>query len=744
PMEPNRPVINKIENAPVHAGAGTPAHWRSPAFLPAAILVLAGLAVAQESVVALAYALIEGGVVLGLLAAAALAGVWWTHLLGLGREEWRERLMVGAGLGIGTLSLAVLALGSAGCLAQTAYPLVGVIVVAALLRAGLDVRRAFTAAGTNSEREDQAATPPSKAPPSARDPNVAKRVRREALALAGYHYLWLLAIPFLAFTVLAATLPPGILWREEAHGYDVLEYHLAVPKDFFEAGRIFFMPYNVYSNFPLNSGMLSLLFMTLRGDAIEAAFAAQLTNVGLAVLFVAAAWWAGRFYSRKAGVIAGVLAATTPWISYLAGIAYVEPGMLAMGMLALGAILRSAQPGPNASRWVLAAGLLAGLACGYKYTAVPLVAIPLAVVPLLVERDWATCLKHVGLFAAGALLTFSPWMIRNLVNTGNPVFPLAWSVFGAREGVWDEELQARWQRGHGWAGSGIGPDQPLLRAVLERTVLDVRLGLMLVILAIAGAIRKRDRWTLAFLVVLGLQAVIWFTATHLFARFAVVLILPLLLLASRLADGLKSRVTNSVIVVAVVLGAMWNLYHFARLYYIHTHVRTESGEIQAIEAHGHTDWFTSGQYPGYGYLEIVNELEGSRVMFVGEARTFYVKPARDYAVVFSRHPLAEAVERIVVQPDDSPAATSAASESPPRRAPDYRAVVRWLSQRGVTHVLVNWFELERLHRTYGLDRQLTRGLFEELEAAGLQRVGGGDFMTDEGIPYATLYEVPDE
>ncbi|HON65063.1 MAG TPA: hypothetical protein PLS23_01105 [Phycisphaerae bacterium] len=112
--------------------------------------------------------------------------------------------------------------------------------------------------------------------------------------------------------------------------------------------------------------------------------------------------------------------------------------------------------------------------------------------------------------------------------------------------------------------------------------------------------------------------------------------------------------------------------------------------------------------------------------------------------MFSRHPLAEAVERIVVQPDASPAATSAASESPPRRAPDYRAVVRWLSQRGVTHVLVNWFELERLHRTYGLDRQLTRGLFEELEAAGLQRVGGGDFMTDEGIPYATLYEVPDE
>jgi hypothetical protein len=131
-------------------------------------------------------------------------------------------------------------------------------------------------------------------------------------------------------------------------------------------------------------------------------------------------------------------------------------------------------------------------------------------------------------------------------------------------------------------------------------------------------------------------------------------------------------------------------------------------------------------------------------MFIGEARTFYVKPARDYAVVFSRHPLAEAVEEILGQPDASPPATAEAGGSPPRRAPDYRAVVQWLSDRGVTHVLVNWMEMERLHQTYGLDRQLTPELFAELEAAGLQRVGGGDFMTDQGIAYATLYEVPDE
>ena len=49
--------------------------------------------------------------------------------------------------------------------------------------------------------------------------------------------------------------------------------------------------------------------------------------------------------------------------------------------------------------------------------------------------------------AAMTLLPFAPWLVRNAVYTGNPVFPLATSVFG--RGHWSGKSQQRWNDGHG-------------------------------------------------------------------------------------------------------------------------------------------------------------------------------------------------------------------------------------------------------------------------------------------------------
>jgi hypothetical protein len=538
--------------------------------------------------------------------------------------------------------------------------------------------------------------------------------------------------------------PPGILWHEEAGGYDVLEYHLAVPKEFLEAGRIFFMPYNVYSNFPLNSEMLSLLMMSLRGDAIDAAFTCQIANVWLAVLFAAGAWWVGRQYSQKAGIVAGVLAATAPWLVYLSGIAYVETGMLALGMLAIGAMLRAVDSGRNAPGWAVAAGLLAGFACGYKYTAIPLIAIPIAVLPLVAGRHGSRRWQCVILFGLAALAAFSPWMIRNLVNTHNPVFPMGWSIFGAKPGTWDDELQSRWVKAHGAAGSGLKRSDSRVLAAFERTVGDLRIGLMLVLLAIAGAVKARDRRVAAFLLLLAVQLAVWATQTHLFARFAVVLLLPLVCLGGLAALPFRGRLGPWLLAVAVTAGAGWNLYHLVGLYYDHL----GPGPGGRLQPYGHTNWFTHGEWPGCEYLKPLGEMKGVRLMLVGEARTFYLRQPHEYAVVFNHHPLAQAVRRIRAERGSLPAAGSGpASEPAPREGAEDpvadRKVVRWLAGRGITHVLVHWQEMARLRGTYGFEESLTPSLFNRLEGAGLMKMG--DFMyEDGGLAYATLYEVPNE
>jgi len=649
--------------------------WRSPGVLVTIAAALVVVMVAVESVVALAISLMECLVVWVVLAGAGLAGGWVMRWLGLRDAPWSARLVFGAGLGLGLLPLIVLGLGTAGVLTKvTVWLLAAVLVVAGCVRLILDLRS-----------------------------------HRQAAPLAGWHWLWLCVCPFIALIVVANCLPPGILWIEEGNGYDVLEYHLAVPKTFLEQGDITFLPNNVYSNFPLGYEMLALLMMTLRGDGIGAAFMAQSVNSGLAVLFIAAAWYCGREFSPLSGVVAGVLAGTAPWIAYLAGIAFVEVGMLGMGMCALAALVQARKDRDRAVRWICLAGVLAGFACGFKYTAVPLIAFPFVLLIALGREPIRRRFVYIAGYAICAFIAFSPWSIRNVINTGNPVFPLAHSVFGADPAAWDDELAQRWYDGHQVSDSERSGENPIVLG-LRRTVAEPRMGYLVFLLAAMAAVWRRDRLTFALVLTGLVQWAIWLNATHQYARFAVVILLPLIPLAARIAEHPLRRVVLKSLCAAMVIGAGWNLYHIAGLYYHHTRIDGEP-----VHAYGRIDAFMEQDWLG-----AVNRLGSrARVILVGEARSYYIRPPCEYATVFNRHPLSEAL----------------------RQGYSAKGVLEWLRRHGTTHVLVHFGEMRRLRRTYGFDENITPELFVSLTEAGL--IEKDNFALYPGQPpYAVLYEVP--
>ena len=41
----------------------------------------------------------------------------------------------------------------------------------------------------------------------------------------------------------------------------------------------------------------------------------------------------------------------------------------------------------------------------------------------------------------------APWLVKNVIDTGNPVYPLGYRVFRGRD--WDDAMQAKWQNVHG-------------------------------------------------------------------------------------------------------------------------------------------------------------------------------------------------------------------------------------------------------------------------------------------------------
>jgi hypothetical protein len=91
------------------------------------------------------------------------------------------------------------------------------------------------------------------------------------------------------------------------------------------------------------------------------------------------------------------------------------------------------------TRTLVWAALFCGLAMGTKYNGLVSFALLTLMVPLvyLKGNPGAPCLQWKALwqgmvFGAVALVAFSPWMLRNIVWTGNPVYPLYQNVFAPR------------------------------------------------------------------------------------------------------------------------------------------------------------------------------------------------------------------------------------------------------------------------------------------------------------------------
>jgi len=713
-------------------------------------------AVGRVSMRALQTVLLEGAPALLVLLGAAGLGLWLLSVLRLNDAPPRWRFLAAVGLGLGCLSVLVLVLGLLGLLDRTFWTVLLVVCTLGGALHAANLRRRFDAASQTPTQPD-----------------------------GWFRWLWLGCIGFAALALLAATMPPGILWPEEGNGYDVLEYHLGVPREYSEAGRISYLPHNIYSNFPFNVEMLYLLCLVLRGDAVQAVFGAQLLNAFLAAGAVAGVWLAGREFGRGSGTAAGLLAASAPLLTYLCGVAYVENGLLMFAALAMAAVLRAVGKGRRQQgRWGLLAGLLAGFACGCKYPAVAMVALPLGLA-VIVEafRHRPRKLLLPAAFFLATTAAFSPWLIKNAVLTGNPVFPLARGVFPERTGVWTDEAAARWHEGHLPA-----PEDRMPLARIERLWSEVLWSglfgpVVLLAMAIAplhvvrGAVSRsshppeqsRDRegavnvyaheqvcpdahrdggaaYPLAAQPLAharGFDRSEMDPACALAAHSARTSLLPCWLM---LATGaivwlcfthLQGRFAVVLIVsAATVVGASWTVLRrrIAKataacllVAIVGFGFRTTAGLFSrdgisylAMEVFGLADLFTSPQSP-WPHIPRLNQLAdgGQKVLMVGDARRFYLDRGIDYCVVFSSNPFAEAAARLTPH-----------------------ELIDWLAAHGYDFVYVDWSEMHRLRSTrYGFWPFLDAALFERLSEAGLLPV---EHFTIPGrtAPYSTLFATP--
>ncbi len=329
-----------------------------------------------------------------------------TSALGVGRrllkavpfEGGLEENLFAVGLGLGLLAYVTLALGEVGVLRRP--------VLLAVLAAGMVFGwRELVAAAAGVPR-------------GLRRWRALRPSRSEQAVIV-------LGIGLLACEVLMVFAPPV--------GGDQTKYQLVYPRLFADAHRLVATPWSFWGYLQYLMNMLFAAAFVLRGDVL-----ARLVNVLYGGLLTLGVFVLGRrAFSRQTGVWAAALFLTMPLTATLMIRAWVEFTLTFYVVAATIALL--AWRRSDAHAWLALAALMAGFAAGTKIIGllVPAALGIVVLVHVLRVASWRAAVASTIGFGLVAAVVASPCYLRNAVDTGNPIFPFGYGVFGGHN--WSAE-----------------------------------------------------------------------------------------------------------------------------------------------------------------------------------------------------------------------------------------------------------------------------------------------------------------
>jgi hypothetical protein len=655
------PVL--LQNCVVQAPDATPAGWqffpqRLPAIGPAVLILV-------------------GAVCIGSLLLRALR---------IQREHALEQLVLAYGLGMSATSLLTL---SGGLLARRVPEVLSdsafgsVLVLSIFAVIGL-----FGHDRLKAQQDDTESNPPRVAAKPGNQVNwfgilLRGQIPFPVLArlLAGT-----VIVLFLVGMMLGALLP--------SIDFDVKEYHLQGPKEWFAAGQISWLPHNVYTSFPFLTEMFSLLGMVLSGDWFVGALTGKLVLMtfapatGVAVFCVARRW-----FDVRVAWAAALIHLTAPWTYRISIIAYAEGGLTFYLIATLfGLLLTREASGCERRRLMLLAGLFAGSSMACKYPGLLSVVMPLGLALLWFEWRRAAetsegesvnggspvsrVLKAGAIYSIGVLLAVGPWLLKNAVETGNPVYPLANSIFHGAD--WTPTLEANWKAAH-----GPPHHQPfdLLVKLFDVTLKSDWLSPLFYGLAPLTLLVARRRKLIGGLwLYIAFLFLSWWVLTHRIDRFWIPMIPVVSLLAGVGVWWTAERTWRYAAGGIVALCVLFNLGFISTAL---CGLNTWLGDYADVRPIAESSAKT---------IATVNQMNlppDAKVLCVGEAQVFDARFQLVYNTVFdiSLFELwCSAAERGVTSADQ------------PMRSPD--EIRTTLAEHGITHVLVNWEEILRYRTSY--------------------------------------------
>jgi len=215
-----------------------------------------------------------------------------------------------------------------------------------------------------------------------------------------------------ALLVLRALTPP--------HVADELIYHLPVPLQFVQAGRVFPSYDNSLGNMPFLVHMIYAVFL-LAGSDVAAKLFSLFVAMATAVLLYA---FCCRFFTRRVGVMALFAFFASGMIVELAITTRIDVSLAGMLFACTYAMINYLTTRSRAWLWLSA--VFAGFSLGIKHTAalwIFFVAILYLVETIRSRESIRKVLQYGVVYTFLALVVASPWYIKNAIWFHNPIYP---------------------------------------------------------------------------------------------------------------------------------------------------------------------------------------------------------------------------------------------------------------------------------------------------------------------------------
>ena len=588
-----------------------------------------------------------------ILIAAWLIGAGMMRLLGWdGGMNRKERFALGMGVGLNTLSLWTLACGLVGFL-NPAMTIIGLVAAVGFL--------------VYLQRQGKS------------DPELTLLVIPKPAKPQPIQLCVVIAATLLTLLVFyAGAMPPS--------SYDVREYHLQIPKEWYQQGYVGFVPHNIYGNMPFGAEMHALYAMPLFGwwwGAIigKTVIAAYLPLTAFTLYVINE-----RLFGRVAGAVSMLLFLTFPAVFHNSVAGLIDTAAAYYFVTGVYVAIISRCPDPEKPTFyrgrIALAGYLAGSAVACKYPSVLFLVIPVFLWVVARRRiDPKAAVIYVTATAAACGL----WLGKNLVLTGNPVYPLVYEVFGGKTRT--DEKNEQWTKAHRADQSKMTVGH-FVGSVREFLYKETWLNPAMIPLALLALGSTRRRILLLPLAVCVFDFASWWLFTHRLDRF----LLPTYGIVIMLS-GVGAQYWSSgfqmkyVLRVLIVFSMLLGFFLMAAGYYRDSRYMVGISALRVdIPMAENAD--NTRIHPAHRYLN--KEVKpGNHVLCVGEAQVFDLEVGTVYNTCFD-----DCIFEVLLKGKS--------------RAERLKA----LHDRKITHVFIHWSELKRFRSpgNYGYTDYVTKEL----------------------------------